>query len=171
MMYMKMPIWRTRKNDQQNPIRTPWQDVRRTRPGIGGKAGISGALEQPGKYLGEYAWRHYGGTEKTRALSWYYQRELRVKYKRWTAYNYGIHVPPKKFYEKKSSNEGAYNKFQTSTLRRVDVRRRQREQRVRNQRWYVAGKRRYKSYYTARKQALFSRYQRKFYKQFYYNRN
>ncbi len=54
----------------------PWQDVFRNRPGTIGKGGIAGAFEQPARYLSEYAWRYYGGTEKTRALAWKAQHDI-----------------------------------------------------------------------------------------------
>ncbi len=171
-----MTLWRT-SVEPRDPARVPYRDfvpVKGTAKGYkpaGGKGGAAAAFQQPIEYSLRYAYERYGGEQKVRALAWYYQKEYKEKYKRWAAYDYGI-SNAKALYEKKvPSNAGTNSKFQASTFGYSNIRRRQREQRVRNQRWYVAGKRRYKSHYSIRKQALFRRYQRKFYKQQYYNRN
>ncbi len=67
----------SRKENYDSPIKTPWQDVFRNRPGFVGKGGIAGAFEQPARYIADYAWRHYGGDEKVRALKWKYRREAK----------------------------------------------------------------------------------------------
>ena len=62
-----MTLWRT-TNATSNPYRYWSPDLHTKNPGYGVKAGIAGGFEQPARYLGEYAWRHYGGDKKTRAL-------------------------------------------------------------------------------------------------------
>ena len=52
-------------------------------------SGITGALSQPAEYLARYAWKHYGGTQKTRALGLLAQKEFNTRYFRWRMYNYG----------------------------------------------------------------------------------
>ncbi len=103
-----------------NPIKMPWQDVFRNRPGPIGKGGIAGAFEQPASYLSDYAWRHYGGTEKTRALALKAQHDIPpwarrkiVKY-----YWFNKYYRAKKI-SKKFNAQGRHPEFQKGVKRRA----------------------------------------------------
>ncbi len=39
------------RNRHESPIKVPWQDTFRNRPGVVGKAGVAGALQQPAEYI------------------------------------------------------------------------------------------------------------------------
>ena len=114
------------KNYEKSPYRYWTPDIHTKNPGFGAKGGILGAFQQPAEYLGRYAWEHYGGTEKSRALSWYYQKELRTRYNRWTMYNYGF--PKKNAYEKQTY--AGYPKYKDATPRNRYLRWRKRKQRL-----------------------------------------
>ena len=92
----------------------------------GAKGGIYGAIAEPAEFAGRYAWEYYGGTEKTRALAWYYQRDLKQKYKNWTAYNYGRDAFQKKI-QKKNDYESTYSVLQAPSSYRRQLRGRKRK--------------------------------------------
>ncbi len=76
-MIQLMPIVIQRGNRTNDlPYRGYSPDLHTKNPGFGVKGGIVGSLQQPAEYLGEYAWRHYGGAEKTRALALKAQHDI-----------------------------------------------------------------------------------------------
>jgi len=74
---------------------------------VGVKGGIAGAFQQPIEYTARYAWRHYGGTEKTRALALLAQKQIPLWVKTQIVKHYRIN----KYYAKKTKNE-VHNKYQ-----------------------------------------------------------
>lgn len=115
-VYQNMTLWRAR-NEQPTGPKMPWQDVYKSRPGFTGKGGIGGVLDQPVKYLSDWAYEKYQVERKARALGYYAQYHGRrfaqkqiVKYYYWNKY-YRAKIPKK--YEKKPSRYG-YSKFQKS---------------------------------------------------------
>ena len=87
-----------------------------------GKGGVTGALGQPAEYIARYAWKHYGGTEKTRALGLLAQKEIPIWIKKQILrkyhYNKYYAVPKdekKKFYDSKNG----YSKLQKGARSRT----------------------------------------------------
>ena len=95
------------------------------------KGGIAGAFSQPAEYLGRYAWEHYGGTEKTRALAWKAQKEVPIWFKKQIVNTYWFNkYYAKKVSPKKNGYGSSYRKLQTSKTRRKYVRWRSSEQQL-----------------------------------------
>ncbi len=70
------------RSKYDSPIKTPWQDTFRSRPGYFGKAGISGALEQPARYIADWTYQRYEPEVRTKAkhLYWYGRKKYLGKY-------------------------------------------------------------------------------------------
>jgi len=97
-----MTLWRTRI-DNPKPYRYHQPDLlygRGYQP-VTPKGVLAGALSQPAEYLGRYAWRHYGGTEKTRALALKAQREIPLYLKKQIIHRYYFD----KYYAKKTKTK------------------------------------------------------------------
>ena len=105
-----MTLWRS-QNNAKLPYRVYTPDLHQKNPGYGAKAGIYGAGAQPAEYLTRYAWKRYGGTKKTRALAYYYQKDIRERYFRWRMYNYGNASS----LSKNAKNASTYRKLQASS--------------------------------------------------------
>lgn len=87
-MKRKSYILSPRSQKYDSPYRYWMPDIHTKNPGFGIKGGVTGALQQPAEYIGRYAWRHYGGTEKTRALAWKAQREIPLWLKKQIIHRY-----------------------------------------------------------------------------------
>ncbi len=118
-----MTRWRVTNATSQKPYKYYQPDLYHGKSSFRpvGKGGILGTLQQPAEYTGRYAWKHYGGTEKTRALAlkaqhdippWVINRILKFG-SNW--YQYGIPKRQTKKYATKSS----YQKLQKSSKLRT----------------------------------------------------
>jgi len=105
-------IYQVKSQSYDSPYRYWVPDLHVKNPSYGGKAGIYGALSEPAEYLARYAWKHYGGTEKTRALGLLAQKTWKERYFRWRVYNYGY--APK--VPKKNGKNGLARKTKKSTF-------------------------------------------------------
>ncbi len=92
-----------------SPIKTPWQDVFRQKPGFIGKGGIAGALEQPARYSAKWAYeKHVSPYLRTQ----YYKHRLDVYRKYINYWNYPAQYVSKrsqtKFFPKKKGSSTLY---------------------------------------------------------------
>ena len=88
-----------------SPVKTPWQDLYRTRPGFRGKVGIGGVLDQPARYIADRAYRYYDPERRAKHLYWYGRRKYLGKYVKYWHYKYQNYA---KISKKRYAKNGVY---------------------------------------------------------------